>query len=449
VPTHPRERARPSTLVPAALLTYGTNLGVSVLSLTQVLIVARVLGPAGRGEVAFLITVCTLTAQVASLGIQEANANIGGLDPRSRSRLATNSLIAAVIFGALGAAAVLGLAWAVPAAGGHVDPWLLRLTLLGIPLVILKLYLQLLLQSDYRFGITNIAWLAGPLTTVITNGVFALFGILTVETAIGMWLVGQALGVLLLFGHVARYIGFGKPDPRLGTSSLRFGLKTHIGRFMALGTYRIDQWIVGAISGPRELGIYSIAVAWSEVLLYVPGVVVLLQRPDLVRAVPRYAAKQAARVCRRVVMLSLIAAAALVLLAPFLCATIFGARYRGSIIDLRILALAAPGIVLLQLLSNAVIAQRKPLRASIAEAVALLVTLAMCGLLIPSLGGRGAATATAVAYTAGGIVMAVVFTRTLRGSLRDLLPRPADIAWYFRKARSLAGMLPLPKRAAA
>jgi O-antigen/teichoic acid export membrane protein len=443
-----RERARPSTLIPAALMTYGTNLATSVLSLTQVLIVARALGPAGRGKVAFLITVCAFASQIASLGIQEANANIGGSDPRARARLATNSLIAAVVLGLLSAAVVLGLVDVVPAAGGHVDPWLLRLTLLGIPIVILKLYLQLLLQSDYRFGITNAAWLAGPLTTAVTNGIGALCGFLTVGTAVGMWLAGQAIGLVLLALHVRRHIGFAKPDFRLGRSTLSFGLKTHLGRFMAMGTYRVDQWIVGAISGPRELGLYSIAVAWSEVLMYVPGVVVLLQRPDLVRAGRGSAAPQAAQICRRVAVLSVVAAGVLIVLAPFLCTTVFGARFAGSVIDLRILALSAPGIVLLSLLSNAVIAQRRPLRASIAEGVALVFTLALCGLLIPGLGGRGAAIATTVAYTVGGAVMAVVFARSLDGSVRDLLPQPADVVWYFRKARALAGTVALHRRAA-
>jgi O-antigen/teichoic acid export membrane protein len=428
-------------------MTYGTNLTVSLLSLTQVLIVARVLGPAGRGKVAFLITVCTFTAQIASMGIQEANANIGGLHPRLRARLATNSVIGCAVFGALGAVAVLGLVRVVPAAGGHLDPWLLRMTLLGIPFAVLKLYLQLLLQSDYRFGITNMAWIVGPLTTVIANALFAALGILTVGSAIGMWLAGQVLGVLFLLVHVGRHIGFGRPDLGLGRRALTFGLKTHVGRFMALGTYRVDQWIVGAVSGPRELGLYSIAVAWSEALYYLPGVVVLLQRPDLVRADAGHAVSQAARICRRVIVLSVAAAAVLIALAPFLCVTVFGARFAGSIVQLRILALSAPGIVLLELLSNAVIAQRKPLRASIAEAVALVLTLGLCGLLIPSMAGRGAAIATTVSYTVGGLVMAIVFARSLHGSLRDLLPKPADIRWYLRKARALPGMFSLPRRA--
>ena len=53
---------------------------------------------------------------------------------------------------------------------------------------------------------------------------------------------------------------------------------------MLLGSYRLDQWLLGAIAGPRELGVYSVAVAWAEALWYLPTALAAVQRPDLVRA---------------------------------------------------------------------------------------------------------------------------------------------------------------------
>ncbi|MDX6630966.1 MAG: hypothetical protein QOH00_3212, partial [Gaiellales bacterium] len=42
-------------------MTFGTNLAVAVISLLNVLVVAWSLGAAGRGEIAFLIAVSTMT----------------------------------------------------------------------------------------------------------------------------------------------------------------------------------------------------------------------------------------------------------------------------------------------------------------------------------------------------------------------------------------------------
>ena len=81
------------------MATYGTHVAVSVLSLASVLIVARVLGATGRGDIAFLITIATLSSQFALLGIPDATGNMAGSRPELRPQLATNSLIFSVVFG--------------------------------------------------------------------------------------------------------------------------------------------------------------------------------------------------------------------------------------------------------------------------------------------------------------------------------------------------------------
>ena len=75
---------RRGSFVRIAGLTYGTNLAVAILSLLNVIITARSLGPTGRGEIALLTTIAMLTASLAALGIHEANANIGGAEPNRR-----------------------------------------------------------------------------------------------------------------------------------------------------------------------------------------------------------------------------------------------------------------------------------------------------------------------------------------------------------------------------
>ena len=146
---------------------------------------------------------------------------------------------------------------------------------------------------------------------------------------------------------------------------------------------------------------------------------------------------------RRGLVLALGAGCVLFFAAPVLCTTVFGPAFAGSVSELRVLALGAAGIVLLSQLSNAVIAQRKPLLASGADGAALVVTVVLNILLIPHLGGLGAAIATTAAYTFGGVVMTVIFLRVLHGRARDLVPRLNDVAWLWRKMR---GELPLLRR---
>ena len=425
---------RPASLMHAAAGTYAANACVALLSLVNVLVIARMLGPVGRGEVAFLIAVSMLSGHLLSLSLQEANANLAASDPRLRPGLATNSVLFALVLGGIAAVAVAVGVHVAPALGGPVPHALLVFALATIPISILKQYLMLLVQADYAFGIANAAWVAGPLTTALANGALALLGVLTVETAFIAWIAGQLFGVCLMCVWIARHAGFGRPDAALGRVAAAFGLKAHVGRLMEVGNYRGDQWMLGAMVGPRELGLYSIAVAWAELLFYLPGVLVLVQRPDLVRATAADAVRRALRVCRVGFLLSGAAAAVILVLAPLLCVGVFGERFDGSIDDLRVLSLGAFGIVAFELLRNALTAQRKPMLGSAAVGVAFVVTVVLDLLLIPRFGGLGAAIATTIAYTFGGIAAGLIFARAMDARIGDMAPRLDDLQWLRRKA---------------
>src|SRR4029453_5726220 len=398
-----------------AAATFGTNIAVAVVSLLNVLITARTLGPDGRGELALLTTIAILTASLSAFGLYEANANMGGREPGLRGPLAANSLVLSLALGGVAAAVVAALVAAFPAIGGGTDPALQALALAVIPVLILQSSLITLIQSQYGFGVTNAAWLLAPLTNLALNGTLAVLGLLTVGSAVLVWIAGQLVATALLVWHAVRGLpGAPRPDRRLAGQMLSFGSRTHLGRVMTMGNYRLDQWFVGAIAGQRELGLYSVAVAWAEALFYLPTPLGMVQRPDLVRASPSGAGARTAVVFRAALLLTALLAVGLVIAAPILCVGFFGDDFRGSIDDLRVLAFGAFGIVALKLLRNALIAQRKPLRANIGVGVAFVTTVALDLLLIPSHGGLGAAIASTAAYTAGGVAIAVVFSRTPR-----------------------------------
>jgi O-antigen/teichoic acid export membrane protein len=426
---------RPS-FASAAIMTYGTNVLVAALSFVNVFVVARSLGPAGRGEVAFLTTMGTLTAALCTVGVEQAHANLA-VRPELRQRLATNAVAFAILFGALGAAAVAVLIALFPEVAADSDPALRWLVLAALPVFILYAYLDLMVRADYAVNVANAAWLIPSVVSVAINGSLAVVGALTVELAVGTWVAGQLLGALALLVYVARRSGFGRPDLALARSALGFGVRSHIGRVMTLGNYRLDQWILAGIAGAYELGLYSVAVAWAEALFFLPAAFALVQRPDLVRATRDAAASAAARVFRVAVLLTAPLALLLILAAPILCVTTFGEGFRGSIDDLRVLALGGFGYIALRLLGNALTAQSRPLLAGSGVAVAFAATTALDLLLIPDHGGVGAAIASTVGYAAGAVTIAVVFSRAMNRSLRELVPRPGDATDLARRLSRL------------
>ncbi|WP_206443182.1 polysaccharide biosynthesis C-terminal domain-containing protein, partial [Candidatus Protofrankia californiensis] len=183
-------------------------------------------------------------------------------------------------------------------------------------------------------------------------------------------------------------------------------------------------------------------------LFYLPTALAAVQRPDLVRSRGGDAGHEAAAVFRAAVLITLLLGVALILAAPFLCVTVFGVEFQGSIVQLRILTAGAFGIVALKLLGNALTARGKPLLETAAVGVAFVVTVGLDIVLIPGHGGVGASVASVLAYSVGGMVVGIIFARTLGTGRVNLVPRWRDALVLGRVGLRCSARL-VPSRAAA
>ena len=334
----------------------------------------------------------------------------------------------ASVFGGVAIAGVALLVAVFPSVGGDSAAWLRWAVLASVPILVLQTYLQLLVQANYGFTLTNVAWLIGPLVNVLANGVLVAGGWVDVGAVVVVWVVGQVLGTTLLVAHLLRQPGgLGPADLGLGRSALAFGLRSHAGRVMMTGNYRLDQWILGVVGGRTELGLYSVAVAWAETLFYLPTSLVMAQRPDLVRSTREDAVDRTMRGFRASIVLTFAFGILLFAFAPWLVDGIFGQEFHGAVLDLRILVAGAFGITAVKVFSSGLTAQSRPLFASAGISVALVATVALDALLIPRFGDRGASVASTVAYSLGGVALVAIFLRVLGGRVRDLVPSRADV----------------------
>lgn len=428
--------ARERSFARSAFQTYTVSLVAAVLSLVNVLVMARALGAEGRGQVAFLTAIAWLVSSLAALSIPESNANFAAGEPHNRRALATNSVILSLVLGIVSMAALLVVILLFPAVAGESDATLRWITFSFLPVLVLQPCLRFLAQADYAFAITNWTYVLPALLNVVVNGILAAVGVLTVGAAVGVWLAGQLLATAIVAWYIARRLaGFGRPSVALARRAIGFGAKAHVGRVMQLGNYRLDQWLLGAIAGPTELGLYSIAVSWAEALWYLPSALSTVQRPDLVRAARREAARAASLVFRGVMLVTAVAGLVMVAAAPILCTVVFGSEFSGSVDDLRVLVGGAFGMVTLKLLGNALVAQGRPLLQSASISVGFGLTVALDLILIPPLGGLGAALASTLAYTAAGVVVIIAFVRALAASPAELIPRVADGTRLVTRAR--------------
>ncbi|MBL7262306.1 oligosaccharide flippase family protein [Paractinoplanes lichenicola] len=435
--TLPADRRPP--MFRAAVQTYGSYLIASAGGLANVVLTARLLGADGRGEIAFLTTVASLVAFVASLSAYEAMINISGARPEERPALAGAGLVLTGVLGTLGAAGAGIIIWAVPTQGmlfSNVD---IMIAVSAVPVSILQTYFLYLARASYDLAVASLGWISAPLATLALNVGFAATDGLTMRVAITNWVIGLACSALLLVAHVGRSSGFAVPSASLLKQVLGFGLRSHLGGVMVTGTYRLDHWLLGLLGSARELGTYSVAVAWFDAIVHLSRAVSVTFRPDLLRASAEDAGRQSARIFRICAVVVLVLVGGTVLIAPFLCVIVFGPEFSDSVLDLRILAFGAFGMMALNIFGTALVAQQRPMLESMANAAGFAVALVLYLVMIPPFGATGAAFASAISYLiCGGVALGLVH-RTLGLQYRSLVPRSSDMAPLVRLLRARKG----------
>jgi PST family polysaccharide transporter len=193
---------------------------------------------------------------------------------------------------------------------------------------------------------------------------------------------------------------------------------------------RIDAVMLSYLSGPLQVAAYGAALRVTELWFFLPMVLGQIFGPRVLSAsLPpgrQQLSRQAERFLGLVSLLSLVLALGLLASASLLVG-IFGAEYLALGADdmVRVLALSLPFVFMSvwQLYISALDSTNHlaVIRAILAAAANLLLNF----ILIPSIGGYGAAIATVVTYALAGVLLNAMNQRTryvLKAQLRALNP---------------------------
>jgi O-antigen/teichoic acid export membrane protein len=393
------------------------------------LLIARALGPSGRGTVAFITVTSMLVAWVARLGVGEATVVFASRAPSARPTLLANILLFAAVAGSVGATAVCAVLVFAP---GLRPPGLGGPELAALALSVVAAALA---DAGYKFVLACSRFRLHALVTTSTSWMYAA-AIATIWAAFGLtaaraafaWAAVHAVRALLLFSFSALDVGMRLPGLALLRDSLRFGLRAWIGSVADDLNFRVDQVIVALIASETALGIYAVAVNTFEVLLYLPGAAATALLPLVAGSPQTVRAERTLRVFRSAAIVtagSLIVAA---LLGPVLIPIVFGSAFDGSVVPFLLLLPGATGALLLAIFTNALVASSAPGLSSFGPLASLFVGLALDFALIPSFGASGAATAASAAFIAGGVTALLAYRTRERFLWRDLvLPRRGDL----------------------
>lgn len=413
---------------------------IQAINILTGVLLARVLGPQARGELAAVLLWPSILVAVGSLGVLDAAAYYGARGKTDRRTLVGTTLLIGLVQSAI----LVGVGTAIVtfALDDYQDSTIRTayLMLAYIPLNLTALYLMWLLNGFQRFTSFQILRLTTIAAAAVVVVGLALNDGLTVLTAALAYLVANLVALIgaavLVQAESGISLSFRFPVAR---GLLGFGLRSHVSNVSSALNERLDQLLISVFLRPAQLGFYVIAVTLSSATILVGMSVYVVALPAVAGLEPgRAQAAVARRVIALTFVLSTVVSVPVVLFAPSLIELFFGAAFLPAADVGRILVVAAIAFSTNRALGAVLKAIGKPLAPGTAELIALGVTFVGLAVLLPAFGLMGAAVASLVSYSASTVWMLRRVTKAFEIGARSLLlPTRSD----FQGMTRLAGML--------
>lgn len=429
----------------ARLLSDGSHLLFAFIS---GIITARWFQPEGKGAYAALITLVSLFASVASLGLGDASVILIGKGESSVRRVFSTILLP-VMFSATLAGAIL--VFVARTQLGDQGPPLGRavaVAALCVPPVALFYVWSFLMNARERIVATSFLRGAVHLVNLIILVILVIFAGLHITG--GMLAMGTAfsLGALALIVPLRNMGVTLRPvwDKALLIRALRLGLVIEFANALLVLATRIDVLFVYAIDGRASAGRYSVALTMGQLVTFASLALSFALFPRIAQMTEQEGIDMVARASRLGLATSMLSALVLLMLIPIGTPLAFGRAYMPSIGPALLLL---PGGVLWaqqSLMARARTALGHTRLQLYAYGSTLTMMIALDLLLIPKWGTMGAAAASTLSPAIGLAVCIAAYRPGLRRSnlgLRDFLPGRGEllVLWGFLRDLGRSGTL--------
>jgi len=396
-------QARLTRLHRAALLSMLTGAGIDAATAAAGIMLARGLGPDGRGTFAALWLLPRVLTPLATLGMGDASTYFFSRDRMLGRRLFNQAFVLSPFMGLLSAALAL------PFLGLYLRQYNASVTQLAIVIMCIALptgiwndSLTAMLRGCKAYGAMNAIRILQPVSELIVIAGLYFSGNLTVLTlSIEHILTAGVLCPAVQCWFLRQSVKF---RPALSWPVLRqtfaFGLKTQSGVLAQVASNRLSWVLLVTMLPPAGLGLYVVATTAAEALMLFPQAFSLILLPEVASRSKADGVHLTNRVFRLNGAILLVAASGLIVLMPFLVGLIYGPAFLGAVAPARILAAGVVCYGLTTMLGESLKGLNRPLYTTIAYAAGTCITLALLVALTGPLGLVGAAVATSCGYLA-------------------------------------------------
>jgi O-antigen/teichoic acid export membrane protein len=412
----------------------------ALLNLATGVMAARMLGPDGRGELVAVVLWPQLVSTIGVALVTDAviHASTGKSAPYPR------------IFASAMACALL-LTIPLIAVGLVTESFVYdryqpevaelgRLYLAFIPLTMLATFAAAMFQGSLNFVVWNAL-------SVSVNAAYLVFILLLLALngpSVGDFAAASLLGVFATFALsvflLAKrgWIGL-RPDPALIKKFLVYGVPIAAAHLLIALGERLDQAVISQVRSERELGLYVVALGTAGPIMGLGGLLGALVLPKVAsQETPEGRAVVLGRYLRLSFAISGMGAIAVILLAPLVVRTLFGAVFLPASSLIQVIMLAAIPSVMRRILGQAFKAHNKTRLVFRMEVATVAVGAVCLSALVPWFGVMGAAWSYVIVNLFGAIYALALDRKALDLSTPALL-HPSTEDWRLLR-RELAAL---------
>jgi len=398
-------------------------------------IIARTLGPEGKGIYSIITILPGLLVSFANLGIGQATVYyIGQKKYPLKEILNTNiffSLIISLFTIFIGSTIIFFFSNSLFPFAPKI---LLFSALLLVPLQIFFNFIVEIFLGLQKIKKYNFINLASQLSFLILIVLFFLFFHLNIKDLI----ITEAISLFII--NIFLYFDLKKETDNIPPSinksflkdSLSFGAKSYLGYlFNSLGQY-INVFLMNIFLNPAAIGFYSIAYAATEKLSY------LVQSPAMV-LFPKISAENNENnrrhftplICRTILFTITPLILILFFFSKFIISFLYSNVFLEAVGPLKILLLGTLVIGVSRTIGNDILGRGKPMITTYITIIAFIVLTALNILWIPRFGITGAAWAVTISYIINFLLKIIIYSKISGNKFRDIfLPHKEDFVIY-------------------
>jgi len=415
-----------------------STLASNTLGFFVAILLARALGPDGRGATALYQAAVVIAVAFLNLGVAAAAFYFVTRGEINGRQAMEAGLSVSVVAAAVSALAVLltRLLFEQHLEGRHV-PY--ALAVLAVPAFIQLRVADGLLRAQGRFGAMNALDLALVVSMLVClGGTEAAFG-LTVPRAVWAWTLSFLPPVALGYAVLGPRVWPRRLAPvSLLRKTLAFGGQGQLTALIQLFNYRLDVFLILIFVNTAGVGIYTVASSQTEGLWIIANSVAIVLLTNITQGDASNAARMTPLVCRNTLLVTAVGAAGAALIAGLWIPVVFGGDYRASVLPYLWLLPGTVAYAGTKVLAAYVFSRGRPIINAWIALATLVATVPTDIALISVFGVPGAAAGTSLGYVLSLALSAVAYRRLGGGPIVEaLLPRRSDAVLYLEAARSL------------